>query len=171
MSVDPETATTAAPASRATADLYDEHGDRLQSCDTQFRQFGAIRTFSGVITTVRCHEDNALVRSVLNEEGTGRVLVVDGGGSVHTALMGDLIAKLAISKNWSGVVINGAVRDVATLATLPLGIKALGTNPRKSAKTGAGERDVIVQFGGATFEPGAIVYSDEDGVVMLPTAA
>jgi regulator of ribonuclease activity A len=171
MSVDPETATTGAPASRATADLYDEHGDRLQSCDTQFRQFGAIRTFSGVITTVRCHEDNALVRSVLNEEGTGRVLVVDGGGSVHTALMGDLIAKLAISKNWSGVVINGAVRDVATLATLPLGIKALGTNPRKSAKTGTGERDVIVQFGGATFEPGAIVYSDEDGVVMLPTAA
>ena len=113
MSVDPETAARGAPAIPATSDLYDEHGDRLQSCDTQFRQFGAFRAFHGVITTVRCFEDNALVRSVLGEDGTGRVLVVDGGGSVHTALMGDLIAKLAISHNWSGLVIYGAVRDAA----------------------------------------------------------
>lgn len=84
--------------------------------------------------------------------------------------MGDLIGKLAISHNWSGVVIYGAVRDVATLVQLPLGIKALGTNPRKSAKTGAGERDVPVHFGGATFEPGATLYGDDDGVVVLPAA-
>ncbi len=171
MSVDPETAARGAPAIPATSDLYDEHGDRLQSCDTQFRQFGAFRAFHGVITTVRCFEDNALVRSVLGEDGTGRVLVVDGRGSVHTALMGDLIAKLAISHNWSGLVIYGAVRDAAAVAQLPLGIKALGTNPRKSAKTGTGERDIAVQFGGATFEPGATLYSDDDGVVVLPAAS
>jgi regulator of ribonuclease activity A len=150
----------------ATADLYDEHGDRLQSCDIQFRQFGAVRAFHGTVTTVRCHEDNALLRSVLGEQGAGRVLVVDGGGSVHTALMGDLIAKLALANKWQGVVINGAVRDVATLAQLPIGIKALGSNPRKSAKTGAGERDVPVQFGGVTFKPGATLYSDDDGIVL-----
>jgi regulator of ribonuclease activity A len=171
MSVDPEAAATAAPANPATSDLYDEHGDRLQSCDTQFRQYGSARAFHGVVTTIRCFEDNALLRSVLGEDGTGRVLVVDGGGSVHTALLGDLIAKLAISHNWSGVVIYGAVRDAAVLAQLPLGIKALGTNPRKSAKTGAGERDVAVQFGGASFEPGATLYSDDDGVVVLPAAS
>jgi regulator of ribonuclease activity A len=170
MSVDPEATTTGAPAAPATSDLYDEHGERLQSCDTQFRQFGSVRAFHGVVCTVRCHEDNALLRSVLGEDGTGRVLVVDGGGSVHTALMGDLIGKLAISHNWSGVVIYGAVRDAGTLAKLPLGIKALGTNPRKSGKTGAGERDVPVQFGGATFEPDAILYSDDDGVVVLSAA-
>ena len=170
MSVDPDTTTPDAPAVPATSDLYDEHGELLQSCDAQFRQFGSVRVFHGAVTTVRCREDNALVRSVLNEDGTGRVLVVDGGGSVHTALLGDVIAKLAISHNWSGVVIFGAVRDAATLALLPLGIKALGTNPRKSAKTGAGERDVAVQFGGATFEPGATLYSDDDGVVVLPAA-
>jgi regulator of ribonuclease activity A len=170
MSVDPDTTSTGAPAIPTTSDLYDEYGDRLQSCDTQFRQFGSVRAFHGIVTTVRCHEDNALLRTVLGEDGTGRVLVVDGGGSVHTALIGDLIAKLAISHNWSGVVIYGAVRDVATLVYLPLGIKALGTNPRKSAKTGAGERDVPVQFGGATFEPGATLYGDEDGIVVLPAA-
>jgi regulator of ribonuclease activity A len=151
----------------ATADLYDEHGDRLQSCDTQFRQFGSVRAFHGTVTTVRCYEDNALLREVLDEDGTERVLVVDGGGSLHTALMGDLIAKRAASRNWAGVVIYGAVRDVAALAELPIGIKALGSNPRRSAKTGAGERDVPVQFGGATFEPGAALYSDDDGIVLL----
>jgi regulator of ribonuclease activity A len=96
------------------------------------------------------------------------VLVVDGGGSLHTALMGDLIAGTAARNGWAGVVINGAVRDVAALRTLPIGIKALGTNPRKSAKTGAGERDVPVSFGDCVFAPGAEVHSDDDGVVVLP---
>jgi regulator of ribonuclease activity A len=151
----------------ATADLYDEHGDALESCDVQFRQFGALSHFSGAAVTVRCHEDNALLKSVLSEPGEGRVLVVDGGGSVHRALMGDMIAGLAVSNGWAGVVIHGAVRDVAVLRTLQLGIKALGSNPRKSTKTGAGERDVVVAFGGATFTPGAVVHSDDDGIVVL----
>lgn len=149
----------------ATADLFDEHGDALQSCDLQFRQFGARTTFAGPAVTVRCHEDNALLKSVLTEPGDGRVLIVDGGGSVHRALMGDMIARLALDNGWAGVVIHGAVRDVAVLRTLDLGIKALGSNPRKSTKTGAGERDVPVTFGSVTFYPGALVHSDEDGVV------
>ena len=155
------------PAIPATADLYDEHGDNLQSCDLQFRQYGATRSFAGTITTVRCHQDNALLKSVLGEDGAGRVLVVDGGGSLHTALMGDLIATMARDNGWSGVIIHGAVRDVAVLAELSIGIKALGSNPRKSTKTGAGERDQPVEFGGATFQTGATVFSDEDGVVVL----
>jgi regulator of ribonuclease activity A len=151
----------------ATADLFDEHGDALQSCDLQFRQFGGRSRFSGRIVTVSCHQDNALLKSVLGEPGEGRVLVVDGGGSLHTALMGDLIAALAVRSGWSGAVINGAVRDVATLRTLDLGIKALGSNPRKSTKTGAGERDVTVSFGGVDFVPGDTVFSDDDGIVVL----
>ncbi|SCG76521.1 regulator of ribonuclease activity A [Micromonospora echinaurantiaca] len=155
------------PQTPATADLYDRYGDRLGSCDTQLRQFGGVRAFGGPAVTVRCFEDNALVKAVVSEPGEGRVLVVDGGGSLHTALMGDLIAATAAENGWAGVVINGAVRDVAALHTLPLGIKALGANPRKSAKTGAGERDVPVSFGNCVFEPGAQVHSDDDGIVVL----
>ena len=136
---------------------------------TSSRQFGGRSRFSGPAITVACHEDNALLKSVLSEPGEGRVLVVDGGGSLHTALMGDLIAGLAVENGWSGAVINGAVRDVATLRTLDLGIKALGSNPRKSTKTGAGELDVPVEFGGVTFTPGDTVYSDDDGIVVLAT--
>ncbi|GAB3381465.1 ribonuclease E activity regulator RraA [Micromonospora halotolerans] len=129
-----------------------------------------MRAFGGPAVTVRCFEDNALLKSIVSEPGEGRVLVVDGGGSLHTALMGDLIAGTAAENGWAGVVINGAVRDVVALAALPIGIKALGTNPRKSAKTGAGERDVPVSFGDCVFPPGAEVHSDDDGVVVLPVA-
>ncbi|SDX92170.1 regulator of ribonuclease activity A [Modestobacter sp. DSM 44400] len=152
----------------ATADLIDEHGDTLGSCDLQLRQYGGVRAFAGPVSTVRCHQDNALVKSVLSGPGDGRVLVVDGGGSVHTALLGDLIAQLAVDNGWAGVVLHGAVRDTATLAGMPLGIKAVGSNPRKSTKTGAGERDVPVSFGGTTFRPGDRLWSDDDGVVVLP---
>jgi regulator of ribonuclease activity A len=151
-----------------TADLYDEHGEALASCDTQFRQFGGRTRFQGEIVTVRCHEDNALLKTVVGEPGRGKVLVVDGDGSVHCALMGDVIAALAVSNGWEGVVLHGAVRDVAALATLDIGIKALGSNPRKSSKQGTGQRDVPVSFGGAVFAPGARLVSDEDGVVVLP---
>lgn len=152
----------------STADLYDEHGEALASCDTQLRHYGGRNRFRGEIVTVRCREDNALLKSILGEPGAGKVLVVDGGGSVHTALMGDLIAALAAGNGWEGVVIHGAVRDSALLADIDLGVKALGTNPRKSGKTGAGERDVPVGFGGVVFASGATLVSDEDGVVVLP---
>jgi regulator of ribonuclease activity A len=154
----------------ATADLIDQHGESLQSCDLQFRQFGERKRFSGRIRTVRCHQDNVLVRNVLSEPGEGQVLVVDGGGSLHTSLVGDVIAGLAQSNGWAGLVINGAVRDVVALGRLEIGVKALGSNPRKSDKAGAGEVDVPVAFGGVRFEPGAHLYSDEDGVVVAAAA-
>ena len=150
-----------------TADLVDEHGEALQSCDLQLRQFGGRRRLHGPIRTVACFEDNALVKKVLSEPGDGAVLVVDGGGSLHTALVGDLIAGLAQDNGWAGLVINGAVRDTEALAGLGIGIKALGSNPRKSAKLAAGQVDVAVRFGGVTFRPGEHLYSDEDGVVVV----
>lgn len=151
----------------ATADLVDRIGPDVRSCDLQFRQFGGRTEFAGPITTVRCFEDNALLKSVLSQPGTGRVLVIDGAGSLHTALVGDLIAELARSNGWAGLVINGAVRDAAALRGIDIGIKALGTNPRKSGKTGVGERDVEVSLGGVTFTPGEIAYSDDDGIVVV----
>lgn len=154
-------------APRATADLVDEIGPQARSCDVQFRQFGGRRTFAGPISTVRCFEDNALLKSVLSEPGDGAVLVIDGGASVHTALVGDVIAELARTNGWAGLIIHGAVRDAATLATLDIGIKALGTNPRKSTKTGAGERGAVVNFGGVDFAPGDVAFSDEDGIVVV----
>jgi regulator of ribonuclease activity A len=154
----------------ATADLIDQHGASLQSCDLQFRQFGGRQRFSGRIRTVRCHQDNVLIRQVLSEPGEGQVLVVDGGGSLHTSLVGDVVAGLAQGNGWAGVVINGAVRDVAALAGLDIGVKALGSNPRKSGKAGAGEVDAPVSFGGVRFEPGAHLYSDEDGIVVAAAA-
>lgn len=149
-----------------TADLYDEHGENLQSCVLQFRQFGGNTTFSGPIATVRCFEDNALLKSIISNPGMGRVLVVDGGGSLARALMGDMIAAIAVDNGWAGVVINGAVRDTMELATLDLGVKALGSNPRKSTKTGVGESDVPVTFGTVTFTPGDQLFSDPDGIVV-----
>ncbi len=95
-----------------TADLYDERGEQFDSCDLQLSQYGGRRAFSGTVATVRCHEDNVLLRSALEQPGEGRVLVVDGGGSLHTALMGDVIAGLAVTNGWAGVIINGAVREV-----------------------------------------------------------
>jgi regulator of ribonuclease activity A len=152
---------------RATADLVDEIGDDVRSCDLQLRQFGGRSQFAGRITTVKCFEDNALLKSVLSERSGGGVLVIDGDGSLHAALVGDVIASLGVDNGWAGLIINGAVRDAATLRALDIGIKALGTNPRKSTKTGAGQRDVAVEFGGVTFVPGEIAYSDDDGIVVV----
>ncbi|MFI6455235.1 ribonuclease E activity regulator RraA [Streptosporangium amethystogenes] len=152
----------------STADLVDAHGAAVASCLTQFRSYGLRTRFAGSIATVRCLEDNALVKRVLATPGAGRVLVVDGAGSLRTALMGDLIAASAVSSGWSGVVVNGAVRDTVALAGLDLGIKALGSNPAKSAKEGTGELDVPVTFGEVVFTPGAWLYSDEDGILVSP---
>jgi regulator of ribonuclease activity A len=150
----------------ATADLYDERGDDLQLLPLQLRSFGRVRAFDGPIRTVRCHEDNALLKSVLETPGEGAVLVVDGGGSLHRALMGDMIAGLAVENGWAGVVINGAIRDSAVIDGLELGVKALGTNPRKSTKLATGEVDVTVEFGGVVFRVGAHLYSDDDGILV-----
>jgi regulator of ribonuclease activity A len=151
----------------STADIFDDHGASATVCETQFRQFGGVRAFSGPIATVRCFEDNVLVKQRASEPGGGRVLVVDAGGSFRCALVGDNVAELALANGWAGIVLNGCVRDTAALAKLAIGIKALGTCPRPSTKTGAGEVDVPVSFGGAEFAPGATLYSDDDGIVVL----
>jgi regulator of ribonuclease activity A len=150
----------------STADLIDAHGDRLQSCDTQFRQFGGHTRFHGIVRTIKTLEDNALIKSTLAQPGDGAVLVVDGAGSLRTALMGDVLAGIALQNGWAGVIIHGAVRDTLALGRLALGIKALGSNPRKSAKNSTGRVDVPVSIGGATFAPGDWVYCDEDGIVV-----
>jgi regulator of ribonuclease activity A len=150
----------------ATADLLDEHPDAAV-CTLTFRQFGGVAAIDGRVATVRCFEDNVLVKQRVSEPGEGRVLVVDGGGSLRIALVGDNVASLALENGWAGLIINGCVRDSADLRGLALGIKALGTHPKPSSKTGAGELDVPVTFGEVTFTPGARVASDDDGIVVL----
>ncbi len=154
----------------ATADLIDAHEAALQSCDLQFRDFGGRRRFEGPIRTVACREDNVLVRATLAQAGIGGVLVVDGGGLLHCALVGDVIAGLAIENGWTGIVVNGAIRDTAAIGSMPIGLKALGTNPRRCAKTGLGAVDVPVAFGGVIFTPGTHLYADEDGIVISERA-
>ena len=149
-----------------TADLYDERGEDLQSLWVQMRSYGAHTSFDGPVRTVRCFEDNALLKQTVQNPGNGAVLVVDGGGSLERALMGDMIAQIASDSGWAGVIINGVIRDQSAINALRIGVKALGTNPRKSAKTGEGEVDVDVTFGGVTFRVGAHLYSDEDGVLV-----
>ena len=152
----------------ATADLYDEYGESLGCCSTQFHQYGGRTRFQGVVVTVQGHEDNALLKQVVNEPGHGRVIVIDGDGSLHCAMLGDKNAQRAADNGWEGFVVNGAVRDVARLETIGIGVKALGTSPRKSNKDGRGQINVPVAFGGVVFAPGAHLVADEDGVVVLP---
>ncbi|WP_448850698.1 ribonuclease E activity regulator RraA [Corynebacterium sp. 335C] len=150
-----------------TADLVDEIGADVRSCDLQLRDIGGRVEFHGPVTTVRCFQDNALLKSILGEDSDGGVLVIDGAGSLHTALVGDIIAALGRDHGWAGVIVHGAVRDSAVIGTMEdFGCKALGTNPRKSTKTGEGERDVPVSFGGVVFRPGDHVYCDSDGIVV-----
>lgn len=153
--------------STSTADLVDELGEEVRSCDLQLRSLGGRARFAGRVRTVQCFGDNALVKQVLSTAGDGGVLVVDGGGSLHSALVGDLIAGAAVENGWSGLVLHGVVRDAAALAGMSIGIRALGTNPRKSRKDGAGRVDVPVGFGGVAFAPGEWVFADEDGVLVL----
>ena len=148
-----------------TCDLFDAD-ETLQSLSLQLADFGARPRFSGPIRTVRCYRDNGLVKSLLKSPGDGAVLVVDGAGSLESALMGDMIAAAAVENGWAGVVINGAIRDRVALAQTELGIKALGSNPRKSAKDSVGAVDIVVDFGGVVFKPGATLWSDEDGILV-----
>ena len=151
----------------STSDVFDAHADRAQVCTLRFEQFGGVRVFSGAIATLRCLEDNVLLKQLVEEPGEGRVLVVDGGGSLNCALAGDKVVGAAAASGWSGLVLNACVRDSASLAQLPIGVKALGTCPRPSGKTGAGEVGVPLAFGGIELAPGALLYADDDGIVVL----
>lgn len=147
-------------------DLCDDYFDELTVLAPGFRDFGAKRRFCGEIVTVKCFEDNSLVRDLVRSEGRGRVIVVDGGGSMRRALLGDLLAAKAVENGWSGLVINGCVRDVEILRTLDIGVKALEANPVKTDKRGEGQVDVPVEFAGARIVPGGYLYADDNGVVV-----
>jgi len=150
----------------STADLVDAHSDVVRSCSEQFRQYGGRSRFHGPIRTIRCLEDNALIKQTLSSPGSGAVLVVDGSGSLRSALVGDVIAGLGQKNNWAGLVVFGAVRDTVALGKLDIGIKALGSNPWRSSKNGTGQVDVPISFGGVEFRPGDWLYSDEDGILI-----
>ena len=150
----------------STCDLYDRFEKTARVADPVFRDFGLRRKFFGEAVTIKCFEDNSRVKETLGTPGQGKV-VVDGGGSLRAALMGDLIAKDAVKNGWEGVVIHGCVRDAAVLATLDLGIKALAPIPRKTVRNGEGQRDLPVTVAGIRITPGDLVFADGDGVLVL----
>ena len=150
-----------------TSDLCDAC-DAALPCALPLRGWGRRRSFSGNIRTIRCHEDIALMRDVVGQPGHGQVLVIDGGGSLNRALFGDVMAALAARNGWSGLVIHGAIRDGVEIDQMDVGVKALGTVPKRGERTGAGEVDVPVTFGGVTFHPGRRLVADDDGVIVLP---
>ncbi|MBY0588048.1 ribonuclease E activity regulator RraA [bacterium] len=152
-----------------TADLYDRLADQLQVAEPLFRDFGKHRQFEGKIATLKVFEDNSLVRTRLEIDSPGTVLVVDGGGSLRCALLGDQLAQLAVDRHFSGILIFGCIRDSTILAGLPIGIKALATIPVKSIKRGEGQADVPVRFAGIEFRPGDYFYADDDGIVTTKT--
>ena len=163
---------TTIPNPPMTCDLCDQHkADRsgaFRVLPPVFQSYGARQRFAGAVVTVKCFEDNTVVKAALESPGEGRVLVVDGGGSLRRALMGDNVATIAVKSGWEGVVVFGAIRDSAAIVKLDLGVKALGTMPRSPRKAGVGDVDVPVSFGGVEFFPGARLCSDEDGLVVLP---
>ena len=153
-----------------TTDLCDEYSDRLRIAAPIFHDYGGKALFHGPVTTVKVFEDNSLVRAALEEPGEGRVLVVDGGGSMRCALVGDQLALLGQENGWAGVVVYGCIRDAGDMAKMAFGVKALNTHPLRSVKRGIGDRDVAVTFAGITIRPGDYLYADHDGVVVAESA-
>ncbi|MFP4502000.1 MAG: ribonuclease E activity regulator RraA [Candidatus Hydrogenedentota bacterium] len=153
-----------------TADLCDHFAGMLWIAEKTFVDFGGTPIFSGAIETVRVFEDNSRVRECVGRTGGGKVLVVDGGGSMRRALLGGNLAENAVANGWSGLVINGCIRDSAEIGGMALGVKALGTHPQKTARLGMGDHNVPVRFAGVTFRPGMFVYADEDGIVASERA-
>jgi regulator of ribonuclease activity A len=149
-----------------TADLCDAFPGLVQVAEPLFREYGGLEKFAGPIETVRVHEDNTLVRETLETRGRGRVLVVDGGGSLKCALVGGRLATLAQSNGWSGVIVNGCIRDAMEIRQLRVGIRALNAVPMRSGKNAAGERGGTLSFAGVTFAPGRFIYADSDGVLV-----
>lgn len=155
----------------ATADLCDSHEElirdaRLRIVAPMFRHYGGRTVFAGSIATLKLFEDNSFVRKALEQPGNGGVLVIDGGGSMRRALVGDQLAAIAVKNGWSGIVVNGCIRDSAAIGEMDIGVLALGTHPQKTDKKNVGEIDVPVTFGGVTFHPGEWLYADGDGVLV-----
>ena len=151
-------------------DLCDEYADVIQVVSPVFRNFGARQSFGGEIVTIKCYEDNSRVASQVAEQGAGRVLVVDGGGSHRCALLGDNLAAKAADNDWAGIIIYGCVRDVDQLAEIDLGVQALAANPMRSVKRETGFVNEVVNFGGVNFTPGHYVYADNNGIIVATRA-
>lgn len=149
-----------------TADLCDAHGDAVRVAQPIFRTYGGYASFGGPIATLKLFEDNGLVRQTLDQPGNGRVLVIDGGGSLRCALVGDQLAALAVQNGWGGIVVWGCIRDSAAIGAMDLGVLALATHPRKTVKQNVGEIDVPVAFAGIEFRPGEWLYADADGLIV-----
>lgn len=147
-------------------DLCDQYPEHIQVLDPLFRDFGARQQFSGEIVCVKCFEDNSLVKELVDQAGQGKVMVVDGGGSLRRALLGDMLAEKACTNGWEGFVIYGCVRDVEILKTLDVGIKALNAHPMKTEKRGEGQHGIAVNFAGVSLQPGHYLYADENGVIV-----
>ena len=154
----------------STPDLSDAHPEHTRAVELQMAAFGLHRVFCGRIVTVKCFEDNSLVKELLGQPGKGKVLVVDGGGSLRKALLGDQIAAGAVANGWSGVVINGCIRDVEEIDRMEIGVKALGAIPVKTEKRGEGQADIPVSFGNVTFQPGHYLYADRNGILVADKA-
>lgn len=152
-----------------TPDLCDAHPD-IQVVEPMFGNFGGREAFGGEIVTVKCFEDNSIVKEQVAQPGKGKVMVVDGGGSNRAALLGDMLAEKAAENGWEGLVIYGCIRDVDAIGETDLGVQALGTHPRKTEKRGLGDLNVPVTFGGVTFRPGHYIYADNNGVVVSEKA-
>ena len=161
----------------STCDICDAHradtSGAFRMLPPVWRAFGGVAAFSGAVSTVQCFEDNSLVRAALETPGAGRVLVVDGGGSLRAALLGGKLGELAAKNGWAGIVVDGCVRDAAELAACAVGIRALALCPMPPAKRGAGQSDVPVRLQGVAIQPGDWLYADDDGIVVLdrPLAA
>ncbi|HBR97671.1 MAG TPA: hypothetical protein DD979_09890 [Gammaproteobacteria bacterium] len=149
-----------------TADLSDAHEDAVAIAEPVFADFGGKLMFHGKIQTLKIFEDNTLVRKMVSQPGAGQVLVVDGGGSMRCALLGGNLSTLAAQNGWSGIVIYGCIRDSEEIGAEPLGVKALGTHPKKTPKNGVGEENLTVRFADVTFVPGQYIYGDEDGLLV-----
>lgn len=147
-------------------DICDEYLDRLQVLEPLFTEFGGRPKFCGEIVTIKCFEDNSLVKQTLATDGSGKVLVVDGGASLRCALLGDMLAGMAAGNGWQGLVINGSVRDVEILKTIELGVRALNCYPVRSNKRNEGQVDIPLRFAGVDFKPGLYLYADDNGMVV-----
>lgn len=153
----------------STPDLSDE-APAARAIELPFANYGQVPRFSGPAVTIKCHEDNSLVKACVDEAGEGRVIVVDGGGSRRRALLGDMLAEKAAANGWAGLVINGVIRDVDEIGATALGVQALGTCPVKTEKLGVGQRDVVIEMGGVEVAPGDYIYADNNGVLVSKTA-
>ncbi len=153
-----------------TPDLCDAHPERVRVLEPMLSNFGGVEAFGGPIVTVKCFEDNSRVKELVGEPGNGRVMVVDGGGSLRCALLGDMLAEKAADNGWAGIVVYGCIRDVDVIAATSLGVQALAPIPIKSVRRGVGEVDLPVTFGGVTFRPGDYVYADNNGLIAADGA-